>query len=405
MSSRTRTSSARRRSAAGRLWGVDAARGLALLGMMTVHVIPTTGFSGEATWAGLLFSGRSAALFAVLAGVGLALLTGGSAGERSSDRLNWDRKVVAVRAVLIILIGLVLALLTSGVAIILVHYGVMFVLALPFLRLGARSLAAIAAAWVAIGPLLYWYWQNALRETLAPLDHPARLWSSPSPLDLTDPALLGMDLLVTGYYPLLIWPAYFFAGMAIGRLNLKSVTTAVWLTAAGAATAWVMLLIGRLTMWQSDIVVNMAAVSGYSQDQVRGALTAGDHVLPLVTDPWWFLLSTPHQGTPVELLHSIGVASAVLGLCLLLARPFRLLLSPLAGAGSMPLSIYAGHLVILHLWRPDGAVLNDLSAETLLLILVVAALALGLLKTALGRRGPLEAAIYAAGTAVAGPRP
>lgn len=71
----------------------------------------------------------------------------------------------------------------------------------------------------------------------------------------------------------------------------------------------------------------------------------------------------------------------------------------------MPLSLYAGHLVILHLWRPDGAVLNDLSAETLLLILVVAALALGLLKTALRRRGPLEAATYAAGTAVAGPRP
>ena len=59
--------------AAGRVVGVDAARGLALLGMVSVHVLPATDGDGGESLAYAVASGRSAALFAVLAGVGLAL--------------------------------------------------------------------------------------------------------------------------------------------------------------------------------------------------------------------------------------------------------------------------------------------------------------------------------------------
>ena len=64
--------------ASGRLHGIDAARGLALLGMMATHLLPTFESTADLTptWIGLTFSGRAAALFAVLAGVGLALSTG-----------------------------------------------------------------------------------------------------------------------------------------------------------------------------------------------------------------------------------------------------------------------------------------------------------------------------------------
>ncbi|BAS08300.1 hypothetical protein AHiyo4_17220 [Arthrobacter sp. Hiyo4] len=57
--------------AVGRLRGIDAARGLALLGMMATHLLPTFEANADLTptWIGLTFSGRAAALFAVLAGV------------------------------------------------------------------------------------------------------------------------------------------------------------------------------------------------------------------------------------------------------------------------------------------------------------------------------------------------
>ncbi|MUN64901.1 hypothetical protein GMA12_17440, partial [Kocuria sediminis] len=57
-----------------RLLGVDAARGLALIGLIAVHVLPEENdATGDPTWSYLLFAGDSAALFALLAGVGLAL--------------------------------------------------------------------------------------------------------------------------------------------------------------------------------------------------------------------------------------------------------------------------------------------------------------------------------------------
>jgi uncharacterized membrane protein len=96
-----------------RLAGVDVARCIALFGMGTVHVLPTTDETGAPTLVELVFGGRSAALFAVLAGVGLAL----AVGQRPD--LRRAAPVVAARAGLIGAIGLLLALFDSGVAVIL----------------------------------------------------------------------------------------------------------------------------------------------------------------------------------------------------------------------------------------------------------------------------------------------
>jgi len=60
-----------------RIVGVDAARGLALIGMIAVHIFDTFGPNGAPTVATTLAWGRSAATFALLAGVSLALITGG----------------------------------------------------------------------------------------------------------------------------------------------------------------------------------------------------------------------------------------------------------------------------------------------------------------------------------------
>ena len=117
----------------GRLRGIDAARGLALLGMMATHLLPT--FESNATltptWIGLTLSGRAAALFAVLAGVGLALSTGKDKPLEGAD-LTAARRGVALRALVIAAVGLTLGGLEVNVAIILVHYAVLFLCVLPF---------------------------------------------------------------------------------------------------------------------------------------------------------------------------------------------------------------------------------------------------------------------------------
>lgn len=393
---------------------MDAARGLALLGMMAVHVLPTTDeLTDDPTWAGMLFTGRPAALFALLAGVGLALLTGGPEADRSNARVAWDRKVIAVRAGLIVVLGMGAAMLDSGVAIILVHYGLLFLLALPFLRLGARALFAVAAGWVLFAPVAFWWLQNTLRERLEGFPNEWRLWHSPSFGDLAVPPILGMDLALTGYYPLLIWPAYLFAGLAIGRLRLNRGSTALNLIGVGAVLAGAGYLVGRLVM--PGVASRILEELPMQERYLRGELLTGTHQVPLVTDAGWFGLVTPHQGSTVDLVHTIGCAMLVLGVCLLLADRLRWVLAPLIGAGAMPLSLYVGHLIILHLWRGtdgDGGpvlgssdFLRDCGESTILTGMLLGALGLGLVKVLLRRRGPLEALTHRASASIAGSRP
>nr|WP_255727125.1 heparan-alpha-glucosaminide N-acetyltransferase domain-containing protein [Nesterenkonia sp. DZ6] len=391
-----------------RISGVDAARGLALLGMMSVHALPTISEPGQdASWAGLLFTGRPSALFAMLAGVGLSLLSGGAGRPHSGAQLAGDRKAVAGRALVVVVIGLLLASLNSGVAIILVHYGLLFLLALPFLRLGAVPLFALAGAWVAAAPVAFWWLHNDLRSSWEGFPDIWRLWHSPGVADLANPSVLGMDLALTGYYPLLLWPAYLFTGMAIGRLQLHRAPTALKLAGIGLVLAATSYAVHLWMLWQSSLIPELAARYGWSSAEMRAELLVGTFQVPLVTEDLWFLLATPHEGSTMDLIHTIGTSMLVLGLCLLVAEKLRWLLAPLIGAGSMPLTLYVAHIVVLHFWRgapvPDFLTfLTEYSPMEMLMILIIGALGAGLLRFILRRRGPLEALAHAAGNAVAG---
>src|SRR5688572_29706598 len=101
-------------AAGARLVGLDVARALALLGMVATHVIASRTPTGEESLAHVLASGRASALFAVLAGVSVALLTGRRTPLRGQDR--W-RAVggLAARALLVALLGLWLGGLETGI--------------------------------------------------------------------------------------------------------------------------------------------------------------------------------------------------------------------------------------------------------------------------------------------------
>jgi uncharacterized membrane protein YeiB len=148
----------------GRLSGVDAARGIALLGMMSVHIVPAVDETGRTSTAFLVASGRASALFAVLAGVGLALTTGGPHPHRDR-RLLATRSGLIARASLLALLGLTLGAVDTPVAIILVYYALMFVCALPFLSLGARALAPLAVGWALLAPALSHMVRSSLYES------------------------------------------------------------------------------------------------------------------------------------------------------------------------------------------------------------------------------------------------
>lgn len=372
----------------GRLVGVDATRGLALLGMMAVHVLPATAADGGATVAHAIAGGRSAATFAVLAGVGLALLTGGTNPRRGRAWASASAGLV-VRAAAIGAVGLLLGSVDSGVAVILAYYALLFVLAIPLLPLRAGPLFALALAFACLAPVLSFLLRDGNR--------PPFTGRNPTFDTLRqEPGELVHALLLTGYYPVLAWAAYLCAGLAAGRLPLRERRTAVWLLAGGAALAvaakaasW--LLLGSLG-GHDKIAATLANPSS-----LDNTLELGLYGNTPTTTWWWLAVASPHTSTPLDLLHTIAAALALLGAMLLLAaagRRTRALLSPLAAAGSMTLSLYSAHVLLL----ASGVLPRD--RETSYAVQVVAALALAWLWRRFLGRGPLERAVAVLATPV-----
>lgn len=324
---------------AHRLAGVDAARGVALLGMMAVHVVPPLRPDGSVSTAFLVAAGRSSALFALLAGVGLALLAGG-VNRRTGRDLTRVRLAVLVRAALLVLIGLMLGTLESGVAVILVYYGLLFALAVPFLALGARVLAGLAVGVAVVVPAL----SHLLRPQL-----PAASLAVPT-TDFFDRAWLESlsELTLTGYYPVLPWLTYLLAGMAVGSLRLRDPGVAARLLVGGLLLAVGARVVSALLLGPLGGLDALRALRpelvGLPLDT---ALTVGLFGTTPTDSWWWLAVAAPHTAAPLDLATTTGSSLAVLGLLLLVLRRPHVWAEPLVAVGGMPLTLYTLHVVLL----------------------------------------------------------
>lgn len=360
-----------------RLLGVDAARALALFGMMSVHITPSLTVSGDVSTAYELASGRASALFAVLAGVGLALASGGVNPPRGRA-LGAVAAGTVARALVLLLVGLTLGTFDSGVAVILAYYAVLFVVAVPFLGLRPSVLLPLGIVWLIGTPVL----SQALR-----LQVDRGVPNNPTLESLADPGGLLLDITLTGYYPVLQWTAYMLIGLGIGRLRLSAPRMGWWLLAAGTAVA----VGARVVSWfllerAGGMAALISAGAGdhpIANRQLETALETGFFGVTPTTSWWWLAVAAPHSGTTFDLAYTTGVAVAVLGVMLLLGRVLGRGLWPLAAVGSMTLTLYSLHVILLATLIP-----RETPDALLIHILVAVAIAVPW-RTFIGR-GPLE---------------
>jgi uncharacterized membrane protein len=320
-----------------RVDGVDVARAIALLGMAAVHTLPRLDPDGSVSTAYFVAGGRSSAMFAVLAGVGLALASGGvhPPTARRQARLS---VAVVVRAISIGAIGVLLASVPDQpVAVILTYYAAMFVLAVPFLGLRARALALWSVATAMVVPPL----SHLVRDSLpaARMDSPDLDWADRGVLDAAS------ELTLTGIYPALPWMTYIFAGMAVGRLALDA-ATGHRLLVGGALLAVGCWGLSRVLLAAGGLDALRGAGGDRFGRPLEVALESGLFGVTPTTTWWWLAVASPHSATPLDLLGTTGSALAVLGLMLLLVRGQWWWL-PLRAAGSMPLTLYSLHVVML----------------------------------------------------------
>jgi uncharacterized membrane protein YeiB len=332
-----------------RLHGIDVARGLAVLGMMAAHV----GIRGDfdfgtpATWLGIV-DGRSSILFATLAGVSIALMSGRMRPVTGDDLMRVRLRIL-IRAVVIFALGGLLTMLATPVGVILEFYAVMFALSLPFLRVHPRQLFALGGVFALLAPLVDLLLAERFQGSL-----------------LRESVIV--ELIVTGQYPVLIWMTFLFVGLGIGRLDLSSARVQVGLVAVGAVLATIGYSFGVYT------------------SRALAALPEADLVFTV----------EPHSGSQFEVIGSGGFAVAVIGLCLLITDHIRPLLFPIEATGAMALSAYTLHIVaIAALLFAAGVRQLNVTDNSLYLMFVFVTLACATLWRLTLGVGPLERALAA----------
>jgi hypothetical protein len=324
--------------------------------MVAVHIGPQSQPGGGLLGAAYRSShGRAAILFVLLAGVGVSLL----AGTHAPARRRHARLQLAWRAFVLLPAGVALQALPTNVAVILQYYAVYFVVAAAVLRWSDRSLLTGAALSATAGPVLLVWLHRTVPD-----------WFLPGVPAWTDVGRIVRDVLLTGYYPVVVWSAPLMVGMVIGRRDLRDDATAATLLVAGAVAAATGFVL-------SDALVGLLGEATSDADWRRLAVTE------------------PHSEMPLWLLTATGIATAALGSCLLLARRLPRGAWPLTALGQLALTVYVVHIVVLAV-RPEWLVRATFgpAAVSLLRFTVVATL-LAVAWRAVAPRGPLEAALRA----------
>ncbi|HHW84123.1 MAG TPA: DUF1624 domain-containing protein [Actinomycetales bacterium] len=351
-------------SGPNRLVGIDAARGLALLGMIAAHVgVTTEGFDSLEGWLSLS-QGRSSVLFAVVAGFSVGIISG-RLTPHTGERLVRTRMRLLVRSVLLLAVGAFLHLLDTPILVILGFYATWFVLAIPFLAWRARSLLVLAGVVAVAGPVAKFY----LPPLLALVG-----WDVYTIGDDPNGALIGF--LLTGAYPGVVWMAYIFLGLGLARIGWAPLGRVLILLGAGVALTTAGYAGGPWLIGPAGTDVTEAVALGGGWP-----------------DPVILLVTEPHTDSIAEVMGAAGAALVVIAAGLLIARRAAWVLAPLAATGSMSLTIYTAHVVWVSVlgsdvvWEPSNANL---------LMMVLALTGFAMLWKLVFARGPLEHWVHVA---------
>jgi uncharacterized membrane protein len=348
-------STRRRGRLPGRVDGVDAARGIALIGMMVAHLAPAVA-SADLQQLVDFANERPRLLFALTAGIGLGLLTGATRPVADAVARWTLRRQIAIRALLLIALGLiVVAVFAPLVFVILDVYGVAFLVMLPMLFLPGRVAVVLGAGLLTMTPAI---------ATIAERD--------PDIVDLAaEPYGLLVEWFLVGAYPVIIWVPVMLIGLGLARLDLTSPRVV-----AGTALAG---LVAAIALPLSSVLPDPAVIGA---------------------DPATAAWAAPVRAS-LETVGNTGVGlvvvAATVTLTLLARTGVRRVagaaLSPITAMGSMPLTIYTAHLIVISFgkYRSESGVITDDSWPLLIGSILGSMLFAWLWRRYVGR-GPLEQA-------------
>ncbi|MCJ8322650.1 MAG: DUF418 domain-containing protein [Rhizobiales bacterium] len=299
----------------GRIAGLDFARFIAFTGMVFVNfkiaMLPLDANLGAIGWFFGLLEGRAAALFVILAGIGLGL-------NLKITQLNRQKNSVFAyltvkRGLFLFAIGMLNAVIFE--ADILHYYGVYFIFAAFLAPLSSARLRVIIVAIMLAATIMLlvfnfdegWNWQTYEYTGFYTLSGGIR------------------NLFYNGWHPVLPWMAFLLIGILLSRVNLVAKKVQLKMILGGIGIT----LIGYL------ISVNLVNMLFSSNDAELSEL------IPLVS-------MGPVPATLLYMMSATGTACAVIAAAIIIAKKFASLsiVKAINIAGRQTLTLYFAHIYL-----------------------------------------------------------
>ena len=301
-----------------RVNGFDVARALAIFGMVVVNFkIAMNAETGNQLLMGFagLFEGRASALFVILAGIGVTLMTNKTRESGDRSLVLKSRLSLIKRGLLLIVLGL--AYTPIWEADILHFYGFYFLIAAVIFKVNDKSLLLASSIIMLIFPVLMvffnyeqnWVWATFTYENFWSLDGMIR------------------RILFNGFHPVFPWAAFLVLGMWLGRQDLSNA------------------LIRKKLLIGSIITLLVTEIGFYA---IRSILGDG-HSLEMTSEEVTFLFSTSIIPPLPQYMISAG-SSAIIVLIgsLYFSEKFSEsnINQWLCQTGKLSLTLYVAHVII-----------------------------------------------------------
>lgn len=300
----------------GRIAGLDFARFLAFVGMVFVNfkitMLSSSASLGGYEWFYSLLEGRAAALFVILAGIGLGLSVKIAQLNNISGTGNFAITTLK-RGVFLLVIGLLNAVIFN--ADILHYYGVYFLFAAFLAPLSDRLLKYIIGLLLILAPIMLvvfnfdagWDWKNYKYEGFFTLQGALR------------------NLFYNGWHPVVPWLGFLLFGVLLSRISLTSKTTQLKMIIGGIFIS----IIGYyISAWLTRLVFDQAS----------------SELAELV----FVFAMGPVPATILYMITASATACAVIATSIIFAKKFTNLsiVKAINIAGRQTLTLYIAHIYL-----------------------------------------------------------
>lgn len=344
-----------------RIIGFDIARALAILGMMfvnykivfTSNAISNTFLSAFIT----MFEGRAAAVFLLLAGIGISLMTKKAYEAKDLSLRMKLRYILIKRSAFLLLLGAFLMIVFEWSADILHYYAVYIMLITLVLYWAPKKLYILSWGICFISFIM----QHVLSYEMN--------WDAGFETYNNMNSVIGITLntFFNGYHPVLPWIVFMIIGLAIGRLDFNDKRVVNRIIGLGIA---------------------MAVITESISHELITSTGFNEYVIYLVD-------TKPMNPSSFYVIAATGWALFFIGMCVKLSIRFKesRLLKTLAVTGQMSLTHYVVHcaLVIPAFFIIDGlAVKSELFVILLSLLVFIGMMIYSYYQDKRGERGHLE---------------